>query len=99
MVLLDDLIKRFSETTKVFPSSQLLESAIAKAHADMSRRAKGHKSEFQVESIKWLTQPFLLFRNDADFPLIRRHQTHSCREAHQNMIHVSRLYPCQQIFV
>ena len=72
MALLDDLIKRFSETTKVFPSSQLLESAIAKAHADMSRRAKGHKSEFQVESIKWLKKRFttvspFTIKNQLDF--------------------------------
>ena len=72
MPLLDDLIKRFSATTIGFPASQELEYAIAKAHTDMSRRARGHKSEFQVESIKWLKKRFttvspFTMKNQLDF--------------------------------
>ncbi|MBQ2793870.1 MAG: hypothetical protein IJF05_04150 [Clostridia bacterium] len=59
MPLLDDLIKKFSETTIAFPKSQELEFAIAKAHTDMSKRANGHKPAIQTESVSWLKKRFL----------------------------------------
>lgn len=59
MLLLDNLIKRFSATTKNFPASQVLESAIAKAYTDMSRRANGHTPKIQEESIAWLSNRFV----------------------------------------
>ena len=72
MPLLDDLILRFSKTTTKFNPSKVLECAIEKAHADMSRRATGHKPEIQAESIAWLknrfttNSPFVL-TNQTDF--------------------------------
>ncbi len=54
MALLDDLILRFSKTTEKFDTAKVLESSITKAHADMSRRATGHKPEIQERSIQWL---------------------------------------------
>lgn len=72
MPLLDNLIIRFSSTTTNFKQGSELEEAIAKAHADMSRRANGHKSAIQAASIAWLTtrfkcnSPFVL-NNQTDF--------------------------------
>ena len=61
MALLDDLILRFSKTTTKFDPAKVLESSITKAHADMSRRATGHKPEIQEESIRWLANRFKKF--------------------------------------
>ena len=58
MALLDDLIARFSKTTATFAPSHILDCAIAKAHADMSRRATGHNPAIQAESVAWLKQHF-----------------------------------------
>ena len=56
--MLDDLIKRFSKETTEFSSGNELKQAIRKAHTDMSRRAKGHNSKIQKESIYWLSERF-----------------------------------------
>lgn len=58
MALLDKLIKRFKENMNEAFNNNELEIALAKAHADMSRRAKGHTSEVQEESVKWLKNRF-----------------------------------------
>lgn len=70
--MLNDLIKRFSKETANFSSGSELEKAIEKAHTDMSRRASGHNSKIQKESICWLSKyftptSFLSIANQNDF--------------------------------
>lgn len=57
--MLDDLIKRFSKETEGFSDGYELKNAIGKAHTDMSRRASGHNSKIQQESICWLNKHFI----------------------------------------
>lgn len=51
-MLLDDLVEKFKATADVTD----LRSAITKAHADMARRAKGHKDAIRDESVEWLAR-------------------------------------------
>ena len=66
MALLDDLIARFSALTSGYAASTVLECAIASAHTDMSRRARGHKLKIQEASVQWLKDRFV-----ADSPFAR----------------------------
>ncbi len=56
---LPTLINRFSQVIAGIPAGNELEYAIAKAHTDMSRRAKGHDPAIQIESITWLKNRFI----------------------------------------
>ncbi len=71
-MLLDDLIKRFSENTKGFTPRNVLEKSIKKAHADMARRANGHRDEIRKKSVEWLWEHFsavppFSFTSQSDF--------------------------------